>query len=283
MSAPGVLHIVATPIGNLEDVTARALRVLREVDLIAAEDTRVTKNLLRHFGIPTPLVRHDAHVEHRGSGAILDRLMAGQSVALVCDAGTPLLSDPGQELVAEAVKLGIRVEPVPGPSALLAALVASGLPVGRFVFEGFLPRSNDRRERLIEIAREPRTVVLYEGPHRVKETLADLASVCGPERGCAAGREITKKFEEFVRGTLAEVAAHFDQHEPRGEFVLVLGPGSGPPPEELAVSVEVLLTDALARGLSTKDAAREVAVATGRSRRDLYALVTTLRLPSDPL
>ena len=277
MSSPGVLHLVATPIGNLEDVTARALRVLREVDLVAAEDTRVTKNLLRHFGIATPLVRHDAHVEHRGSGAVLERLLSGQSVALVSDAGTPLLSDPGGELVAEAVKAGIRVEPVPGPSALLAGLVASGLPAGRFVFEGFLPRSNDRRERLAEIAREPRVVVLYEGPHRVCETLSDLERACGPERLCCAGREITKKFEEFVRGTLAEVRAHFEAHEPRGEFVLVLGPGDGPAPEELAVSVETMLADAMARGLSAKDAAREVATATGRARRDLYALATTLR------
>ena len=279
MSSPGVLHLVATPIGNLEDVTARALRVLREVDLIAAEDTRVTKNLLRHFGIDTPLVRHDAHVEHRGSGQVLEKLLSGQSVALVCDAGTPLLSDPGQELVAEAVKQGIRVEPVPGPSALLAALVGSGLPVGRFVFEGFLPRSNDRRERVMEIAREPRTVVLYEGPHRVVETLSDLERACGPERLCSAGRELTKKFEEFVRGTLAEVRAHFETHEPRGEFVLILGPSDGPPPEELAVSVETMLAEAMARGLSAKDAAREVATATGRARRDLYAIASEMRSP----
>lgn len=271
-----MLYIVATPIGNLEDITARALRVLREVDVVAAEDTRVTKNLLRHFSIETPLIRCDAHVEHRGADSILARLREGQSVALVSDAGTPLLSDPGQELVAAAVEEGFKVEPVPGASALLAALVGAGLPTGRFVFEGFLPRTNDRRDRLQEVAIERRSVVLYEGPHRLVETLEDLASVCGGARSCAVGRELTKKFEEFVRGDLASVLAHFQQNPPRGECVIVLGPGEGLATTIETVSAEEQLAALIASGVSAKDAARQVAAATGRSRRDLYAYAQTL-------
>ncbi len=271
-----MLYIVATPIGNLEDITARALRILREVDVIAAEDTRVTKNLLRHFDIPTALIRFDAHVEHRGTDGVLSRLREGQSVALVSDAGTPLLSDPGQELVAAAALEGIRVEPIPGASALLAALVGAGLPTGRFVFEGFLPRTSDRRERVGEIAAERRSVVLYESPHRLVETLQDLASACGSGRACAVGRELTKKFEEFVRGSLADVLAHFEETAPRGECVIVLGPGDGAPDAPPEVTPEDQLAALLASGVSAKDAARQVAAATGRSRRDLYALAQSL-------
>jgi 16S rRNA (cytidine1402-2'-O)-methyltransferase len=272
-----LLYLVATPIGNLEDITARALRVLREADVVAAEDTRVTKNLLRHFGIETPLIRCDAHVEHRGAEGVLERLRTGQNVALVSDAGTPLLSDPGQELVAAAIAEGIPIEPVPGASALLAALVGAGLPCGRFVFEGFLPRTNDRRERLAEIAAERRTVILYESPHRLIETLTDLIRVCGKGRGCSVGRELTKKFEEFVRGDMESALNHFQQYPPRGECVVVVGPGVGPVAPLEAMPVEDQLSVLLAEGVSAKDAARQVAAATGRSRRELYSLA--LQIP----
>jgi 16S rRNA (cytidine1402-2'-O)-methyltransferase len=272
----GTLYLVATPIGNLEDITARALRILKEVAVVAAEDTRVTKNLLRHFDIHTPLIRWDAHIERRDTNTLLARLQAGEDIALVSDAGTPCLSDPGADLVAAATQAGILVVPIPGANALLPALTASGLPTGRFVFEGFLPRSgSDHKERLEIIACEPRTVVLYEAPHRILETLEDLEKYCGPTRRIVAGREITKKFEEFTRGTIAEVRAHFAQTAPRGEFVLVLEGGTAA--EIAIISPEMLLTEALSRGLSAKDSAREVAVKTGISRNTLYAQALALK------
>ncbi|MBC8101942.1 MAG: 16S rRNA (cytidine(1402)-2'-O)-methyltransferase [Cytophagales bacterium] len=282
-SAPGgTLYLVATPIGNLEDITLRALRILREADLIAAEDTRVTRKLLAHFDIHTPLTSYHAHTAGGKSEALVEKLQAGQNIALVSDAGTPAISDPGAELVAEAVAGGVRVEPVPGPSALVAALVASGLPTGRFVFEGFLPRTKaDRRERLLMASREARTTLFYEAPTRVRETLGDLAKVCGPERRVVAAREITKKFEEFAHGTLAEVGAHFGAHEPRGEFVLVLDGASG---SELLASqpddtptTEALLREAMARGQSARDAARDISRQTREPRNEVYALAMRIR------
>lgn len=278
MLPPGTLFIVATPLGNLEDVSLRALRVLRECDLIAAEDTRVTRKLLAHFDIHTPLTAYHAHSEAGRGDALLDALQAGKQVALVSDAGTPAVSDPGAELVAQAVSLGVRVEPVPGPSAVLAALVASGLPTGRFVFEGFLPRTKgDRGERVRDVCRETRTVILYEAPPRLVETLDDLAKEAGGERRVVVGRELTKKFEEFVRGTLAEVAAHFRANLPRGECTLVL---EGAPETSTAAGdaadPENLLRDALARGQSPRDAARDVARVTGLPRNDVYAFVLRL-------
>lgn len=269
--AGGRLFVVATPIGNLEDVTARALRVLREADAIAAEDTRVTRRLLAHFDIHTPLVSYHAHSDPGREASLLERMRRGERIALVSDAGTPCVSDPGAELVAAAVDAGIPVEPIPGASAILSALVGSGLPPGRFAFEGFLPRTGDRRERLREVAAERRTVVLYESPHRLCATLDELAAVCGPERRCAVGRELTKRFEEFVRGTLADVAGRFRETAPRGECVVVLEGATEAPVEADAPSADDLLRDALARGLSARDAAREVAARTGLSRRDLYA------------
>jgi 16S rRNA (cytidine1402-2'-O)-methyltransferase len=272
----GTLYLVATPIGNLEDITQRALRVLKEVAVVAAEDTRVTKNLLRHFDIPTPLIRWDAHTERRDTGTLIARLQAGEDIALVSDAGTPCLSDPGADLVAAATQAGVLVIPIPGANALLPALTASGLPTGRFCFEGFLPRSgSDHKERLQAIAGESRTVVLYEAPHRILETLEDLEKYCGPTRRIVAGREITKKFEEFIRGSIAEVRAHFMVNTPRGEFVLILAGGTAA--EITTISPEMLLTEALARGLSAKDSAREVAVKTGISRNTLYAQALALK------
>lgn len=276
---PGVLFLVATPIGNLEDVTARALRVLREADLIAAEDTRVTRKLLAHFDIHTPLTSYHAHTSDEREESLLARLEAGAKVALVSDAGTPCISDPGAELVAEAARRNIRVEPIPGASALVAALIASGLPPARFVFEGFLPRTNDRTERLREVAKERRTTVLYEAPQRLTDTLADLAKVCGPHRLCCVGREITKKFEEFARGSLAEVDAYFRQNAPRGECVVVLEGASDTVPADApdTPDAETLARDLLSRGTRPRDAVREITEACGLPRNEAYALVQRLR------
>jgi 16S rRNA (cytidine1402-2'-O)-methyltransferase len=272
----GVLYLIATPIGNLEDITARALRLLREVDVIAAEDTRVTRKLLAHFDIHTPLISYHAHSSAGRQDALVSRLLAGESVAVVSDAGTPCISDPGVELVAEVISAGIRIDPIPGASAPLCALIASGLPTGRFVFEGFLPRTKpDFRERVRQLAKEERTTVLFEAPPRLIETLKALASACGDDRPASVGRELTKKFEEHVRGSLAEVIAHFQETPPRGECVIVVG-GAPPQPEE-APNPDALLLKALAEGVSPKDAARTVAAATGLAKNALYQRVLELR------
>ncbi|WP_394796718.1 16S rRNA (cytidine(1402)-2'-O)-methyltransferase [Armatimonas sp.] len=272
----GVLYLIATPIGNLEDITARALRLLREVDVIAAEDTRVTRKLLAHFDIHTPLISFHAHSSAGRQDALLGRLLAGASVALVSDAGTPCISDPGADLVADVVAAGVRVEPIPGASAPLCALIASGLPTGRFIFEGFLPRTKpDFRERVKQLAREERTTILFEAPPRLIETLKALAVACGDERLASVGRELTKKFEEHVRGSLAEIIAHFQETAPRGECVIVIG-GASPQPEVIP-NPDALLLQALAEGSSPKDAARSVATATGLAKNALYQRVLELR------
>lgn len=277
----GTLFLVATPIGNLEDITARALRVLREASVVAAEDTRVTRKLLAHFDIHTPLTAYHEHTTDARENALLERLLGGDSIALVSDAGTPAISDPGADLVALAIRHGVRIEPIPGACAAIAGVIGSGLPTGRWTFEGFLPRpKGDRRERLAEIARESRTMIFYEGPHRLKETLSDLEKTFGPDRAACVAREVTKKFEEWVRGSLAEVSAHFHANEPRGECViLVAGRGEGEVAPDAAdtATPEMLIRAALERGLRPKDAAREVATATGMSRNDAYALVQSLR------
>jgi 16S rRNA (cytidine1402-2'-O)-methyltransferase len=284
-AAPGILYLVATPIGNLEDITARALRILREADLIAAEDTRVTRKLLAHFDIHTPLTSYHAHTSDEKSDSLVEKLTAGKTIALVSDAGTPAISDPGTELVAAAIAEGIRVEPIPGASAVIAALIASGLPTGRFLFEGFLPRTKPaRRERLLAASRETRTVVFYEAPTRIRELLADLLKVCHPDRRVAAAREVTKKFEEFVRGSLTEVQAHFADHEPRGEFVVVLEGSSetAVPESDDAPNTETLLRAALEQGLSARDAARDIAKRTGEPRNEIYALAMRLKDSTAP-
>ena len=277
----GTLYLVATPIGNLEDITARALRILREADLVAAEDTRVTRKLLAHFDIHTPLTAYHEHSTGAKENLLLDKLLAGTTIALVSDAGTPAVSDPGAELVAAAITAGIRVEPIPGACAAVAGLIGAGLPTGRFTFEGFLPRPrSDRRERLAEVAQETRTIILYEAPHRLRETLADLRKALGDDRPACVARELTKRFEEWIRGTLAEVDAHFEANDPRGECVIILAGRSGDDitPVAEAPSTEMLARDALSRGLSPKDAARELSVLIpGFSRNDAYALVQRVR------
>ena len=216
------LYIVPTPIGNLDDITLRAVKVLQEVDFILAEDTRTSSVLLKHLGIDKPLRSHHKFNEHATVAAVAESIEAGRNVALVSDAGTPGISDPGFLLVRTCVERGLEVETLPGATACIPALVQSGFPCDRFCFEGFLPQKKGRRKRLVELAEEQRTVVFYESPYRVVKCLEQLAETFGGERRVSVSRELTKKFEQTVRGTVAEVLAHFKEYEPKGEFVIVL-------------------------------------------------------------
>ena len=217
------LTLVPTPIGNLDDITVRATKVLGTVDGVIAEDTRVTGRLLQHLGIQRPLIPFHTHNEHRMVDQLVARMRAGERFALVSDAGTPGISDPGFLLTRAAVQAGLSVECLPGPTAFVPALVNSALPCDRFLFEGFLPVKKGRRTRLEDLRTEDRTMVFYESPHRLRRTLDDLAGAFGPERPASVSREISKLHEETVRGSLADLVAHFGRHEPRGEFVLVVG------------------------------------------------------------
>ena len=216
------LTIVPTPIGNLEDMTFRAVRALREADLILAEDTRTTGVLLKHFEIEKPMLSHHKFNEHKTVERIAERIKGGENIALVSDAGTPAISDPGFLLVRECARQGIRVECLPGATAFVPALVDSGLPSERFCFEGFLPQKKGRQSRLKALAAEERTLIFYESPFRIVKTLAQFVEFFGPERPVSVSREISKLHEETVRGTLDEVLAHFQANEPKGEFVIVL-------------------------------------------------------------
>ena len=218
----GILYIVPTPVGNMEDMTLRAIRILKEADLVLAEDTRTSGILLKHFQIQQHLMSHHKFNEHGTSAAIVERLQAGQNVALISDAGTPGISDPGFFLVREAVRAGIEVQTLPGPTAFVPALVSSGLPCDRFTFEGFLPQKKGRQSRIEALRDEQRTMIFYESPYRLVKLLEQLAAVMGDDRQVSVCREISKVHEESVRGTLAEVAAHFRETEPRGEIVVVL-------------------------------------------------------------
>ena len=219
----GKLTLVPTPIGNLEDMTLRAIRILKEADIILAEDTRQSSKLLRHFDIHTPLRAFHQHNEHKAVDRILADLISGKKLALVSDAGTPGISDPGFLLVRACASAGVEVETLPGPTAIIPALVNSGLPCDRFHFEGFLPQKKGRQTRLIYLATLPNTFALYESPHRLAKCLTELIDHCGPERPCAVMRELSKMHEESVRGLLSEVLAHFTTTTPRGEFVIVVG------------------------------------------------------------
>lgn len=275
---PGSLYVVATPLGNLGDMSARAVEVLGRVHRIAAEDTRHSRPLLTHFGIQTPLVAYHEHNEAEQSRRLLALLEQGNDVALICDAGTPLVSDPGYRLVRAARDAGIAVIPVPGPSALVAALSVAGLPVDRFVFEGFLPaKAAARRTRLAELAREPRTLVFYESTHRILDTLGDLADIFGPGREAVIARELTKRYETVRGGTLAELNAWLeaDPDQRRGEFVvLVHGAPRGAEPESL--DVDRLLRELLPE-LGVKRAAALAARVTGLPRNQLYQRAVELR------
>jgi 16S rRNA (cytidine1402-2'-O)-methyltransferase len=267
---PG-LHVVATPIGNLRDISFRALATLAAADAVIAEDTRVTKNLLAHYGIATPLVAYHEHNAAVMRPHLLARLASGAALALVSDAGTPLVSDPGFKLVAEAVAANVPVTSIPGASAVLAALVVTGLPTDRFFFEGFLPvKSAARRQRIAELAAIPGTLVFFESPRRVAETLTDLAAVLG-ERDAALARELTKHFETVRRGKLGELAnALAAEAAPKGEIVLLVGPPGRDAPEALQSTIDDMLGKALETH-SVKDAAALVSAETGQPRRKVYA------------
>lgn len=268
---------MATPIGNLGDLAPRAIEALASADVVACEDTRRTGRLLEHAGVRAPrlLVVND-HTEPTQVRTVLDLLDAGQRVAVVTDAGTPGISDPGERLVAAAANAGHVVEVVPGPSAAVAALVASGLPAGRFCFEGFLPRKGSgRRERLVALAAEPRTMVFYEAPHRVQRTLADLAEALAPTRRVTIARELTKLHEELWRGSLEGAQAWAEEHPPRGEFVLVVAGAPAAAPAEDADIVAALEAE-LAGGASKRDAVASVAVALRVPKRRAYDLAVAL-------
>ncbi len=218
----GILYIVPTPVGNMEDMTLRAIRILKEADVVLAEDTRTSGILLKHFDIKNHLLSHHKFNEHGTSASVVDRLLAGQTVALISDAGTPGISDPGFFLVREAVKAGIEVQCLPGATAFVPALVSSGLPCDRFCFEGFLPQKKGRQTKIDSLRNEQRTMIFYESPYRLVKTLTQFATAYGEDRQVSVCREISKIHEESVRGTLAEVIAHFTEHEPKGEIVIVL-------------------------------------------------------------
>jgi 16S rRNA (cytidine1402-2'-O)-methyltransferase len=276
---PGILYVVATPIGNLEDVTLRALRILRSVSVVAAEDTRRTSRLLQHYSISTPTTSLHEHNEHKKTPALIGQLLSGESVALVSDAGTPVISDPGARLVAAAHAAGLRVEPIPGPSAVMAALSASGLAGEAFVFLGFPPaRSTQRLKWLNDVAGEQRTLVLYEAPHRIRETLRDMLEALG-DRTVAIGRELTKAHEELV---IRPISKHLEAiDEPKGEYTLVVAPGElesvrpevPEPSEMLAEFCRLTDNDAVSR----RSAIKQLAVKYGMTARAVYAQVEHAR------
>ena len=272
----GTLYIVATPIGNLEDITLRAIRVLKEVDLIACEDTRHTRKLLAHYQISKPTVSYHEHNERERAAELVKRLEAGQSIALVSDAGTPLISDPGFRIVREAIAHGVRVVAVPGPSALIAALSASGLATTEFIFAGFLPaRQTARRSRFAELAEVNATLIFYEAPHRIEAAIEDAREVLG-DRECVVARELTKLHESFVRGSLSEIA--LPESEARGEIVFLIGPPTGnrekqlgsQPRHSILKEVEDLMR---IEGLDQKDALKRAARARGIGKSEAYRLL----------
>lgn len=268
---PGTLYVVATPIGNLGDLSARAQQVLGEVAAVCAEDTRHTRRLLAHFGIDAELVALHEHNEQQQAARLVQRLQAGEPLALVSDAGTPLVSDPGYRLVRAAREAGVPVSPVPGPSALIAALSVAGMPSDRFAFEGFLPaRAGARRERLQRLAGEPRTLLFYEASHRIAESLEDMAAVFGPGRHAVLARELTKLFETVLDGSLAELAARVgdDADQRKGEFVVVVEGAGEDAGADLAEGRRVYAV--LSRHLPPSTAAKLAAEITGAPRRALY-------------
>ena len=273
----GTLFVVATPIGNLEDLAPRARQTLGDVDVIAAEDTRRTRRLLSHFGIKTPLLALHEHNESEQAAAVVARLLAGESVALVSDAGTPLVSDPGFRLVQEAHRAGIRVSPVPGASAATTALSVAGLPTDRFSFEGFLPaRQHARRERLAGLANEERTMVFYESVHRIGDSLDDMVATLGADRAAFLGRELTKLQEQCLQATLGELRDKIRDGEiaQKGEFVLVVAGTSERAPT--SIDIDRLLVE-LADMLPGKEVAKVLARATGEKRNTLYSRLLELR------
>jgi len=280
---PGTIYVVATPIGNLEDITLRALRVLREVDVVAAEDTRHTRVLLEHHGIRARLVAYHDHVEAERAGELVRRACAGESIALVSDAGTPLIADPGYRLLRAAAEAGLRIVPVPGPSAPIALLSCAGLPTDRFTFAGFLPaRRSARRRVLAELAERPETLLFLESPRRLAAALADMVELLGA-RDAVIGRELTKRFEEIRRGSLATLAAALgaagDEARVRGELVLVVAgkPHDGAAPAAAASDLDALLRHGLAAGEPLSALARAAAERLGIPRRVAYQRALELK------
>ncbi|KGF72928.1 16S rRNA methyltransferase [Neosynechococcus sphagnicola sy1] len=274
------LYIVGTPIGNLEDMTFRAVQVLQQVDAIAAEDTRHTGKLLQHFHITTPQISYHDHNRQSRTPELLQRLQQGQAIALVTDAGMPCISDPGYELVKACVAAAIPIIPIPGVSAVTAALCASGLPTEPFVFEGFLPAKHQERCTYLErLQSEGRTLIFYEAPHRLRQTLVDLAAMLGDHRRIVIGRELTKLHEEFWRGTLVGAIAHYGDREPQGEFTLVV---AGAEVSQVVPTLAVLkaeLQHLLEQGLSRSQASRQLAQTTAIPRRQLYQLTLEIQVP----
>lgn len=276
---PGTLYIVGTPIGNLEDITFRAVRILQTVDLIAAEDTRHTGKLLQHFQIKTPQLSYHEHNRNNRVPELLEHLVSGKAIALVSDAGMPGISDPGYELVKACIEAGITVVPIPGASAAITALSAAGLPTDRFVFEGFLSaKSQQRREHLESLQPESRTIIFYESPHRLRETLQDLAQTWESDRQIVIARELTKFYEEFWRGTIAEAIAHYNQREPQGEYTLLL---AGNPPSQTLLTEDELkaeLQQLMSQGISRSQASRQLTKFTSLNRREVYQLALSIVL-----
>lgn len=272
------LYLVSTPIGNLEDITLRAVRILKEVDLIACEDTRHTRRLLGHFGISKPTISYHEHNEQERAAELVQRMLGGESIAMVTDAGTPGISDPAYRIVTAAIEKGITVIPIPGAVALIAGLVASGLPTDSFLFAGFPPHKKmARRSRLEELKPHPATLVFYEAPHRIRGTLGDALEILG-DRQAAVARELTKLHEQFIRGKLSEIAEHFNAHEPRGEMTLVIA-GSGPdnyrnlPLVEFGSVSEQIESLIGETGLSRNEAIKQAAKSRGLSKREAYQLM----------
>lgn len=267
---PGLLYVVATPIGNLEDITYRAVRILKEVGWIACEDTRTTSRLLDHYGISTRTVSYHEHNEEERARELVERLQNGESGALVSDAGTPLLSDPGYRMVRAAAEAGITIQALPGPSALLAALVVSGLPTNEFHFGGFLPAKAGQRTKVLrELKHEPGTVIFYEAPHRILESLDAIAEEYGP-RQIAVARELTKYYEEVLRGTAAEIRATLASRDAvRGEFVVLIAKGE----DATDKPVDEAVRDMIAAGVERMDAIKTVAHERGLSKREVYRMI----------
>lgn len=270
----GTLYLVPTPIGNLGDISRRQAQTLEQADFIAAEDTRVSLKLLNHLGLKKPMVSYHRHNTGTAGPAILARLMNGESCALVTDAGTPAISDPGEELVALCAQNGVDVVSIPGPCAMVTALAASGLPTGRFTFEGFLPTNKkNRRARLDALAGEERTMIFYEAPHKLRATLDDLRTCFGGGRRIALCRELTKLHEEIWRTTLDEAAARYGETEPKGEFVLILDGAAPAEPEQVTAETALERVDALrGEGLSLKNAVKQAAEELGVPKNKLYDL-----------
>ena len=269
----GILYLVSTPIGNLEDITLRAIRILKEVDIIAAEDTRQTIKLLNHFEINKPLTSFFRHNESKKGEYIISLLETGKNIALVSDAGTPAISDPGEELVGMAIEAGITVVPIPGPVAATSGLIVSGLPTGRFTFEGFLPMNKkNRKDRLESLEREQRTMIFYEAPHKLKSTLKDMKEFWG-DRKISLAREMTKIHEEVIRTTLDEAILMYEENPPKGEFVVVVSGYDGETEKDVFwkdMSIEEHYKYYLEKGESRMDATKKVAQDRGVSKREIY-------------